>query len=69
MAEVPEWRVTLWFRGDHGWGWTHVGFAFVKSKTKEGALAVGVQRAVKLGFTVAADTQIIVDPEIGDGNL
>lgn len=68
-GELPEWRVTFWFLGDYGWGWTQVSFAFVKSKTKECALALGVQRAVKLGFAVHADTHIDVQPEKGDGLL
>lgn len=66
--KVPEWRVTFWFLSD-GFGWTQLGFAFVKARTEQHALMRCTQRSAKLGFTVDRNTEIEIRPETGDGRL
>ena len=64
---IPEWRVTFWFLSS--WGWTQLGFAFIKAKNAQIAIMICAQRASKLGFVVDGDTQVEIRPETGDGRL
>ena len=66
--KVPDWRVTFWFLTDN-FGWTQLGFAFVKAKSEQLALMVCTQRASKIGFQVDRDTKVEIRQETGDGRL
>lgn len=67
VDESAEWRVTFWFLAE--WGWTQVGFAFIKAKSEHLALMLCTQRASKLGFRVDKDTKVEIRTEDGNGRL
>lgn len=65
-GETPEWRVTFWFLSG---AWVQLGFAFVKARSEQQAVAQCAQGAAKFGLHVNGDTKIEVRPETGDGRL
>lgn len=67
-TELPKWRVNLWFLNGN-YGWTNIGFAWLKASDREHAVLIAARRAQKIGFMVDNDTKIDCDLEDDSGTL
>jgi hypothetical protein len=67
-AEIPEWRVKIWFLVPYE-GWVGMEFAFVRATDRDHAIAYGIQRSLKRGFAITGDMKLEARYEDGNGML